>query len=237
VSITFDCRQHEGRSAGLAAAVAAVRGGQLVVLPIDTSYGVGCDAFNGEAVHLLCTAKRRPNMPVPVLVGSWAALDGLALTVPSIARNLIEAFWPGGLSLVLTYAPSLSWDLGDTRGTVMVRMPLHPFALELLHEVGPMAVSGANSAGNSPATTVENAQLQLGDSVSVYVKGYVTSSLPSTIIDLTTPNEPQLLRRGAVSPHAIFEVIGRDISPGAVEPTNSRRQPDTAVGGQGTEIE
>jgi tRNA threonylcarbamoyl adenosine modification protein (Sua5/YciO/YrdC/YwlC family) len=151
-------------------------------------------------------------MPVPVLVGSWAAVDGLMLGVPDIVRELVEAFWPGGLSLVLTHAPSLAWELGDTRGTVVVRMPLHPFALELLGEVGPMAVSGANTSGNSPATTIDNARLQLGESVSVYVEGYVTSALPSTVIDLTTPGEPWLLREGAVSAHAISKVIGREIS-------------------------
>lgn len=197
----------------MAAAAAAVRGEQLVVLPTDTSYGVGCDAFSSQAVRRLREAKRRgPDMPVPVLVGSWAAVDGLMLGVPDIVRELVEAFWPGGLSLVLTHAPSLAWELGDTRGTVMVRMPLHPFALELLGEVGPMAVSGANTSGNSPATTIDNARLQLGESVSVYVEGYVTSALPSTIIDLTTPGEPWLLREGAVSAHAISKVIGREIS-------------------------
>ncbi len=213
MSATFDCSRREDRAAGLAAAAAAVRGEQLVVLPTDTSYGVGCDAFSSQAVRRLREAKRRgPDMPVPVLVGSWAAVDGLMLGVPDIVRGLVEAFWPGGLSLVLTHAPSLAWELGDTRGTVMVRMPLHPFALELLGEVGPMAVSGANTSGNSPATTIDNARLQLGESVSVYVEGYVTSALPSTIIDLTTPGEPWLLREGAVSAHAISKVIGREIS-------------------------
>lgn len=213
MSVTFDCGRREDRAAGLAAAAAAVRGGQLVVLPTDTVYGVGCDVFSGQALGRLREAKRRgPELPVPILVGSWAALDGVVLAVPRVARELVEAFWPGGLSLVLTHAPSLAWDLGDTRGTVTVRMPLHPFALELLHEIGPMAVSGANTSGNSPATTVDNARLQLGDSVSVYVQGYVTGSLPSTVIDLTTPSEPRLLREGAVSAHAICEVIGDEVS-------------------------
>jgi L-threonylcarbamoyladenylate synthase len=213
MSATFDCSQRKDRAVGLAAAIAAVRSGQLVVLPTDTCYGVGCDVFSGRALRRLREAKRRgPDTPVPVLVGSWAALDDVALDIPGIARELIEAFWPGGLSLVLTHAPSLDWALGDTRGTVMVRMPLHPFALELLDEVGPMAVSGANTSGNLPATTIENARLQLGDSVSVYVQGYVPDSLPSTIIDLTTLSEPRLLREGVVSAPAISEVIGREVS-------------------------
>jgi tRNA threonylcarbamoyl adenosine modification protein (Sua5/YciO/YrdC/YwlC family) len=110
VGVTFDCSQ---------------RGGQLVVLPTDSSYGVGCDAFSSQALRRLREAKRRgPDMPVPVLVGSWAAVDGLMLGVPSVVRELVEAFWPGGLSLVLTHAPSLAWELGDTRGTVVVRMPV-----------------------------------------------------------------------------------------------------------------
>jgi L-threonylcarbamoyladenylate synthase len=143
VGATFAFSWRGDRVAGLAAAVAAVRGGHLVVLPTDTSYGVGCDAFSGQALRRLREAKRRgPDMPVPVLVGSWAAVDGLMLGVPDIVRELVEAFWPGGLSLVLTHAPSLAWELGETRGTVVVRMPLRPFALELLGEVGPMAVSG-----------------------------------------------------------------------------------------------
>jgi tRNA threonylcarbamoyl adenosine modification protein (Sua5/YciO/YrdC/YwlC family) len=169
--------------------------------------------FSGRAVRRLREAKRRgPDTPVPVLVGSWTALDDVVPEVPDIVRELIEAFWPGGLSLVLTHEPALDWALGDTRGTVMVRMPLHPFALELLHEIGPMAVSGANTSGNSPATTIENARLQLGDSVSVYVQGYIPDSLPSTIIDLTTLSEPRLLREGVVSAPAISEVIGREVS-------------------------
>src|SRR3546814_1481712 len=108
-------------------------------------------------------------MPVPVLVGSWNTIDGLVYSVRPQARDLIRAFWPGGLSLVVEQAPSLAWDLGDTRGTVMLRMPLHPVALELLRDVGPLAVSSANISGRPPATTVEEARDQLGGSASVYL--------------------------------------------------------------------
>src|SRR5262245_65694088 len=124
-------------------------------------------------------------MPVPVLVGSWAAVDGLVLGVPRQARALIEAFWPGGLSLVLTHAPSLTWDLGDTRGTVMLRMPLHPVALELLREVGPMAVSSANRSGSPPASTAEQAREQLADRVGVFLDGGPSGESASTLVGLT----------------------------------------------------
>ncbi|WP_214370095.1 L-threonylcarbamoyladenylate synthase [Pseudonocardia sp. H11422] len=208
----FDCADPDARLEGLAAAVRAVRTGQLVVLPTDTVYGVGCDAFSGSAVRSLLAAKGRgPDMPVPVLVGSWSTIDGLVLGVPAAARELIEAFWPGGLSLVLPHAPSLAWDLGSTKGTVMLRMPLHPVALELLREFGPMAVSSANKSGSPPAADVHDAAAQLGSSVAVYLDGGPSGEpVASTIVDLTA-DEPRVLREGAVSVAAVAEVLGREV--------------------------
>jgi tRNA threonylcarbamoyl adenosine modification protein (Sua5/YciO/YrdC/YwlC family) len=212
VSTVYDCSRNDTREAGLAAAAGAVRSGSLVVLPTDTLYGIGCDAFDGNAVRSLLAAKGRgPDMPVPVLVGSWSTVDGLTMSVPSQARLLIEAFWPGGLSLVLPHAPSLAWDLGETRGTVMLRMPLHPVALELLREVGPMAVSSANRSGRPPATTAAEAQEQLGDAVTVYLDGGPSGDrVPSTIVDLTGAN-PLVLREGEVPASALAEVLGTEL--------------------------
>ena len=169
--------------------------------PPTPSTASGCDAFSAAAVRALLAAKRRgPDMPVPVLVGSWSTIDGLVLGLPRAARDLIEAFWPGGLSLVLPHAPSLAWDLGETKGTVMLRMPLHPVALELLRDVGPMAVSSANVSGCPPATTAAEAQAQLGDAVAVYLDGGPSGEpVASTIVDLTAA-EPRILRAGACRP-------------------------------------
>lgn len=211
VSTVYDCALPDRRIAGLAAAAGAVRSGQLVVLPTDTVYGLGCDAFSSTAVQGLLAAKGRGRaMPVPVLVGSWSTVDGLVLGVQARVRALIEAFWPGGLSLVVPHAPSLSWDLGDTRGTVSLRMPLHPVALELLREVGPMAVSSANRSGQPPATTVEQAREQLADRIPVYLDGGTSGEMASTIVDLTA-DEPVVLREGAVSAAQISEVLGQTI--------------------------
>ena len=125
----FDCADPEQREPGIASAISALKGGRLVVLPTDTVYGIGADAFDNDAVAALLSAKGRGrDMPVPVLVGSWHTIDGLVYTVPHSARELIEAFWPGALSLVVCQAPSLQWDLGDAHGTVMLRMPLQPVA-------------------------------------------------------------------------------------------------------------
>ncbi|MFC5996576.1 L-threonylcarbamoyladenylate synthase [Pseudonocardia hispaniensis] len=215
MSSTFDCADPDARADGLAAAARAVRAGQLVVLPTDTVYGLGCDAFSAAAVRSLLAAKNRgPDMPVPVLVGSWSTIDGLVLGVPAAARTLIEAFWPGGLSLVLPHAPSLNWDLGLTKGTVMLRMPLHPVALELLRDVGPMAVSSANKSGAPPAADAAEATTQFGDQVAVYLDGGPSgASVASTIVDLTA-DEPRILRAGAVSSAEISEVLGREIVAG-----------------------
>lgn len=209
MSTEYDCAVPGSRTAGLTAAATALRAGRLVVLPTDTVYGLACDPFSAEAVEGLLAAKGRGrDMPVPVLVGSWTTIDGLVLGVPAEARRLVEAFWPGGLSLVLRHAPSLSWELGDTRGTVMLRMPLHPVALELLREVGPLAVSSANRSGRPPATTAAQAREQLGDAVGVYLDGGPSGDpVASTIVDLTG-DEPLVLREGAVSAAEVGEVLG-----------------------------
>lgn len=201
----------EQRSAGIAAAVGALKGGRLVVLPTDTVYGIGADAFDNSAVAALLAAKGRGrDMPVGVLVGSWHTIEGLVYTVPDGARDLIRAFWPGALSLVVAQAPSLQWDLGDARGTVMLRMPLHPVAIELLREVGPMAVSSANVSGRPAAVDAAQARAQLGDLVDVYLDaGPAQQQAASTIVDLTGET-PRLLRAGPVSAERIAEVLGID---------------------------
>ena len=155
----YDCLDPQGRKDGIDAATKAVRAGQCVVLPTDTVYGIGADAFNPDAVaKLLATKRRGPDMPVPVLVGSWTTIQGLVREFTETAKTLVEAFWPGGLSIVVPEAPSLPWNLGDTRGTVLLRMPNQPLALELLQETGPMAVSSANISGNPPALTAARSE-------------------------------------------------------------------------------
>ncbi len=205
----FDCTDPENRATGIAAAVSALKEGGLVVLPTDTVYGIGADAFNNEAVAALLAAKGRGrDMPVPVLVGSWHTIEGLVYTVPHTARELIRAFWPGALSLVVRQAPSLPWDLGDAHGTVMLRMPLHPVAIELLREVGPMAVSSANISGRPAAVSAADAREQLGDLVDVYLDGGPSEQqAASTIVDLSGAH-PRILRSGTVTAEAVADVLG-----------------------------
>lgn len=200
MSPVFDCTTPEGLADALPKAAAGVREGRLVVLPTDTLYGVGADAFSPEAVQALLRAKGRDrDMPPPVLIGDVRTLDGLALEVPDHARALIERYWPGPLTVVLRSQPSLMWDLGDTGGTVAVRQPDDEVALALLRDVGPMAVSSANRTGYPASRTVVEAASQLGMAVDIYLDGGpARGGLASTIVDCTR-EELVVLREGAIS--------------------------------------
>ena len=196
------------REAGIAAAALAVQRGQLDVLPTDTVYGVGADAFSPEAVRALLAAKGRGrDMPPPVLVSATTTLDALATGVPSYARALIEELWPGPLTIVCHQQSSLQWDLGDTRGTVAVRMPDHEVALELLSRTGPLAVSSANRTGLEAATDAEAAEAMLGGKVEVILDaGPTKGDVPSTIVDVTG-DTGRVLRPGAIPLDRLNEIV------------------------------
>jgi tRNA threonylcarbamoyl adenosine modification protein (Sua5/YciO/YrdC/YwlC family) len=208
VADVYDCNDPEQRTAGLTAAAAALSRGDLVLLPTDTVYGVAADAFTPAAVTKLLAAKNRGrSMPVPVLIGEASTLAGLVTTVPPVAHELAEAFWPGGLTLVLEHAPSLAWDLGDAEGTVAVRLPDDDVTRELLRRTGPLAVSSANRSGRPAATTAQQADYQLGEHAAVVLDdGPRESTGASTIVDCTAPT-PRVLRIGAIDVDRLREVV------------------------------
>jgi len=214
MSDIFECADETQRAAGLAAGTAAVLKGALVVLPTDTVYGIGADAFRPSAVQsLLATKGRGTDMPPPVLVGSVRAASALVEDLGPYGQELIDEFWPGGLTVVCRASRSLKWDLGESKGTVAVRMPQHSVALELLAETGPMAVSSANLTGHPPAMTAADAREQFGDAVEVYLDGgQCETDIPSTIVDLTG-DMPRLLRGGAVSIGRLREVAAVAMGP------------------------
>ncbi|MET4639472.1 L-threonylcarbamoyladenylate synthase [Mycetocola sp. 2940] len=213
MSRLFDCSQDSDLLTGMRLARASVRRGELVVIPTDTVYGVAADAFSPAAVQKLLDAKGRTRQsPPPVLVPGIATLEALAAEVPDAVRQLVDAFWPGGLTIVLPAQPSLAWDLGETDGTVAVRMPNNRIALELLEETGPLAVSSANLTGKPAATTAQDAMNMLGESVDVYLDGGTSESTASTIVDATALVAPggtvKILRDGAVTRSQLREVLG-----------------------------
>lgn len=224
------------REAALDAASRAVRRGRLVVLPTDTVYGLGADAFDPDAVARLLAAKGRGReMPPPVLVGTVGTLEALATRMPGYVDVLTKRFWPGALTIVCHQQPSLQWDLGDTRGTVAVRMPDHELARQLLDRTGPLAVSSANLTGEPAALDADEAERMLGESTAVIVDGgAATGGVASTIIDATGPR-PRLLRAGAIPVEEIDAALAEleltvetDPEPSEEPSEDSAAEPDDA---------
>jgi L-threonylcarbamoyladenylate synthase len=206
-------------------AVHAIARGDLVVLPTDTVYGIAADAFTPAAVQALLDAKGRGRqMPPPVLMADARTLDGLATGVSDAARALAEAFWPGGLTLIVRAQASLAWDLGETRGTVALRVPDHPATLALLRRTGPLAVSSANLTGQAAAVTVEEAYSRLGEVVAVFLDGgEVLGGVASTIVD-ATGDVLRIVRRGALALETLRAVAPvEDLASAA--PAGSRSAP------------
>lgn len=216
----YDCSVQDELLTGMRLARAAIGRGELIVLPTDTVYGLAVDAFDSDAVLRLLDAKGRTRQsPPPVLVPGIPTLDALAESVPDEVRTLVAAFWPGGLTVILPARDSLTWDLGETGGTVALRMPNNRIALELLSETGPLAVSSANLTGEPAARTIAEAERMLGDRVEVYLDGgevggdYSTDAgLGSTIVDATgltrEGGQLQIVRHGVISDEAIYAVLG-----------------------------
>lgn len=186
--------------AALDAAVDAISAGEVIVLPTDTVYGVGADAFSGKAVQRLLDAKQRGrDMPPPVLVADTAVIKSLAKGVDDRVLKLGEAFWPGALTLVLKAHDSLRLDLGDRADTIAVRVPDHDFTRELLRATGPLAVSSANISGADAALYITAATEMLQDACSVYLDaGRASGPVPSTIVDLSG-EKASVLREGRIT--------------------------------------
>jgi L-threonylcarbamoyladenylate synthase len=208
---------------GMRLARQALGRGELVVIPTDTVYGIAADAFSAAAVQRLLDAKGRDRTaPPPVLVPGLPTLDALAESVPLLVHKLVDEFWPGGLTVILNARSTLDWDLGETRGTVALRMPSERVALELLAETGPLAVSSANRTGQPAATTAAEAEEQLGESIAVYLDAgpSATSYDPeharsgSTIVDATeleqVDGKLRIVRHGVIPDEEIIRVVGAD---------------------------
>ncbi len=200
MSTMWPARTTEEQEKAIDAAARAISKGLLLVMPTDTVYGIAADAFDADAVRRLLAAKgRERDMPPPVLIGDIDTVDALMVGLPDYARTLIQKCWPGPLTIVGKQQESLQWDLGDTFGTVAVRVPRHDLARDILRRTGPLAVSSANLTGQPAATTAEDAEEMLGDRVRALIDAGPTPGVtPSTIIDVTT-DRPRLLRKGALA--------------------------------------
>ena len=180
------------------AAVAAIHRGLIVGMPTDTVYGVGVDPLNEEAQAALFELKGRPDeKAVPVLAATPAQLLEI-VEIPPEVEDMALRHWPGPLTLVLQKRGDLPKWVGDREtGSVAVRIPDHPVALDLLGAAGPLAVTSANRSGNPPALHEVEAKELLGSGVAVYLEGTSPGGASSTVVDMTT-SPPRLLREGPV---------------------------------------
>lgn len=208
MSRRFDVTQSDIRDLVLDECARVSETGNLLVIPTDTVYGIAADAFSASAVSALLAAKGRGrDMPPPVLVPRAETVFGLVDGVNETMLALTSRFWPGPLTIIANAQPSLDWNLGDTHGTVAVRMPDDEYALALLGRTGPLAVSSANISGEPAATSADEAMEMLGDDVDIYVDGGArTSGASSTIIDLTG-DVPRIVREGPVSIAELREIV------------------------------
>ena len=213
MSEVFDCSDGAQLLQGTRLARQSLGRGELIVMPTDTVYGVAADAFSPEAVQRLLDAKGRGRQsPPPVLIPNVGTLAALAAEATEALHNLAEAFWPGALTIITQANPSLSWDLGETGGTVALRIPGNAFARELLQETGPLAVSSANRTGMPAAGSAQEAREMLGDSIAVYLDGGEARGEASTIIDATKLNGDgtgtvRVLRQGGVTVAELQRVL------------------------------
>ncbi|MCA1942389.1 MAG: threonylcarbamoyl-AMP synthase [Yonghaparkia sp.] len=226
MTAVYDCSVESELLEGLRAARGAIGRGELVVIPTDTVYGLAADAFRPAAVERLLAAKEASReAPPTVLIPGIPTLNALAESVPAPVEALVAEFWPGALTVVVEARESLAWDLGESRGTVALRMPDNRHARHLLADTGPLAVTSANINGMPAATTAQEALAMLGDRVAVILDGGAlggesltgdAAERVSTIVDATSLHLPEgklrILRQGAIPEAEILRVVGADLA-------------------------
>ena len=196
------------RERAISAAVSAVKRGDLVLLPTESVYALATDPFSRRGVAAIRAAKGQPEgSPLPLMVPGAQTVQGIATGVTGTVQALMQAFWPGPMTLLLPSQPSLAWDL-PTGLPVAVRMPIHPLTLAILERTGPMVVTTANAAGGSAPKSLDEAIKQLGDcaSVGIDLGTLGDDELTSTVIDVTGVT-PKVVREGALSVTLLRELL------------------------------
>ena len=206
--LTLTCEPGVTRERAIAAAVSAVKRGDLVLLPTESVYALATDPFSRRGVAALLLAKQLPaGSPLPLMVPNALTVQGIAAGVTSVAKSLMQAFWPGPLTLLLPAQPSLAWDLPAAL-PVTVRMPIHPITLAILERTGPMIVTSANAPGQLAPHSFAEALIHMGEMASVGLDAGPLNAdePPSTVIDVTGVT-PKILRAGALSITLLREVV------------------------------
>lgn len=197
------------RPGALAQAVAVLRAGGLVAFPTDTVYGVGAHAYLPAAVARLYTAKVRPEgKAIPLLLGDAADIERVSRDLPPLTQRLMDAFWPGALTLVVPRNPELP-DIVTAGGpTVAVRLPDHPVPRALARALGAsLAATSANLSGQAEASSAADVLAQLDGRIDLLLDGgRCPGGVPSTVVDLTA-QPPAILRQGALDPGLLQRLL------------------------------
>lgn len=199
----FDATDASSRTKGVAAAATSARRGRVVLLPTESVYALLVDAFSPTGVAAVRRLKKRPDSAaLPVAVSSLSMLRGVADRLPSAGTQLVEAFWPGPLTIVCHQQPSLSWAAGGATSTLTVRMPLHPVALEVIGDVGPCVLLGADPPLDTDPTDRETP----GVDVVVESGPIAAPAPPSTVVDVRGTT-PVIVRAGALDRDRLAAVV------------------------------
>jgi L-threonylcarbamoyladenylate synthase len=191
----FDTAQPRARAQGVTAASTSARRGRVVLLPTESVYALLVDAFSETGVAAVRRLKDRPaERALPVAVSSQAMLRGIAERLTPAGQQLVEAFWPGPLTIVCRQQPSLAWSAGGAGRALTVRMPLHPLALEVIAEVGPAVLIGADSPLDMDPEGHETPGVDV-----VLDAGPILDPAPSSSVVDVRGEEPVLIRAGALS--------------------------------------
>ncbi|NVM22230.1 MAG: threonylcarbamoyl-AMP synthase [Desulfobacterales bacterium] len=193
----------------IARAAALIKKGGLVIFPTNTFYGLGAAAFDIEAVDRVFRVKERdPQRPLPILIADMADLDPLVRTIPQTATRLIEAFWPGGLTLVFHAADVVPQNLTGHTGKIGVRLAGHPVASAMVKTAGsPVTATSANLSGKPGCTAVAGIDRRIKDRVDLVLDaGTLGGKKGSTVVDVTV-EPPEILREGVISSQAVAKIV------------------------------
>jgi L-threonylcarbamoyladenylate synthase len=202
-------KQQSGVVDSLSQAVEALKGGDVIVFPTETFYGLGADAFDHSAVEKVVSLKgRSPESPIAVIIGDEKALESIVTEIPPEARKLIEHFWPGPLTLILPAKQGLPQALLNPRGGIGVRISGHPLATRLTREFGrPLTATSANPTGKKPARTLTEARAYFSNHIEVFVDGGKLGGKRGSTVAEVVGNQLRIIREGEIDSEKLEEVL------------------------------
>lgn len=192
-------------------AATAIKEGGIIAFPTRCLYGLGTDAFNAEAVERIFKIKQRAAQnPILILIDHVTQLERLVTCVTRVAEEIMQAFWPGKVTLVFEAGNSVPHDLAGGSGKIGIRLPGHPIASALVKAVaGPITGTSANLSGNPGCHRIADLDSQVLSRLDLILDaGPLKGGIGSTVVDVTEENRPKILREGEISARDIMALVG-----------------------------